>query len=243
VAAEVRTVSDIRFVQPLYTVAEAARIVDVPTSTFTRWVRGYERRPPGRAVVIGAPLLETLPAQPGSPSLPFIAVAEAMVLAAIRRQGVPMQRIRPALDVLRRQLGLEHALATQRLYTEGAEVLLDYADHAGQTDAAEAVRELVVVRSGQRVFTEVVEGYLRRISFAADGWAERLSPPRYREGEVIVDPRFSFGQPTFLRGRARVSDVLERFWAGEDLSAVAAEFGVPVAHVEDVVRVASRAAA
>jgi uncharacterized protein (DUF433 family) len=175
--------------------------------------------------------------------LPFITVAEAMVLAAIRDQGVPMQRIRPAVDALRRELGVEHALATKRLYTDGAEVLLDYAERAGQTVEADAARELVVIRSGQRVFTEVVEGYLRRISFAADGWAERLAPPQYRDGEVIVDPRFSFGQPTFVRGRARVSDVLERFWAGEDLTAVALEFGVPLAHVEDVVRVASRAAA
>jgi uncharacterized protein (DUF433 family) len=236
-------IDDIRFREALYTAAEAARIVDVPTSTLATWVHGYERRPAGRAVVHGAALLEALPADPGRASLPFITVAEAMVLAAIRHQGVPMQRIRPALEVLRRELGVEHALATRRLYTEGAELLFDYAEHTGGTAAGEAARELVVVRSGQRVFTEVVAGYLKRISFADDGWAQRLSPPQYRDAEVIVDPRFSFGQPTFSRGRARVSDVLERFWAGEDITTIAAEFGVPLPHIEDVLRVASRRAA
>lgn len=38
-----------------------------------------------------------------------------------------MQRVRPAVDALARELGLEHALAGRRLYTDGAEVLYDYA--------------------------------------------------------------------------------------------------------------------
>jgi hypothetical protein len=36
-----------------------------------------------------------------------------------------MQRIRPAIDVLSQEVGLEHALASRRLYTDGAEVLFD----------------------------------------------------------------------------------------------------------------------
>jgi uncharacterized protein (DUF433 family) len=46
----------------------------------------------------------------------------------------------------------------------------------------------------------------------------------------------------FARGAARVSDVLERFWAGDDLDSLAEDFGVPRAELEDVVRVASRRA-
>lgn len=45
------TREDIRFTVPLYTLAEAARFLDVPTSTFTTWARGYVRRPPGRPPV------------------------------------------------------------------------------------------------------------------------------------------------------------------------------------------------
>jgi uncharacterized protein (DUF433 family) len=93
------------------------------------------------------------------------------------------------------------------------------------------------------VFTEIVESYLRRITFAQDGWAERITLPQYGRATVIADPRFSFGQPTFQHGRARVADVLERFWAGEDLDDIAGEFGIPRAELEDAVRVASRRAA
>jgi len=185
--------------------------------------------------VIGEPVVTSLPAPAGSPTVPFIGLAEGMVLAVIRRQGVPLQRIRPALAVLKQELGVEHALASQKLYTDGAEVLFDYATHSGD----ESARELVVVRHGQHVFSEVVDSYLKRITFAADGWAERIRLPQYLRAEVIADPRFGFGQPTFVHGRARVSDALERFWAGDDLEAVSREFGVPVADLEDAVRVAS----
>jgi len=58
-----------------------------------------------------------------------------------------MQHIRPAIDVLARELGLEYALASRRLYTDGAEVLYDYARHASDTPEGESVRELVVVRN------------------------------------------------------------------------------------------------
>ena len=40
-----------------------------------------------------------------------------------------------------------------------------------------------------------------------------------------------------------MADVLERFWAGDDLDTLVEEFGVPRAELEDVVRVASRRAA
>jgi hypothetical protein len=56
--------------------------------------------------------------------MPFIGLAEAYALAAFRHAGVPMQRIRPAIDVLARELGVEYALASRRLYTDGAEVHL-----------------------------------------------------------------------------------------------------------------------
>jgi len=231
--------TDVRFDVPLYTVGEAARILDVPTSTFRTWVRGYVRRSAGRPDVTGEAIVAAFPARDAEPTVPFIGLAEGGVLAAIRRQGVPLQRIRPALDALSKELGIDHALASRKLYTDGAELLFDYADHESEP----AARELVVVRNGQRVFSEIVQSYLRRITFAEDGWAQRITLPQYDRATVIADPRFSFGQPTFGHGRARVKDVLERFWAGEDLEDVAGEFGIPKAELEDALRVASRRAA
>lgn len=236
------TVRDLRFDTPLYTVAEGARALDVPASTFATWVKGYVRRPPGRKRVVGAPIVTALEVRPGEPAIPFVGLAEGMVLAAVRRAGVPLQRVRPALEVLAKEIGVAHALASRALYTDGAELLFDYAQHAPGPEAA-AASELVVVRSGQRVFHEVVADYLRRIDYAPDGYARLISLPAYDKARVIADPKRSFGQPIFAHGSARLSDVLERFWVGDDIETLSEEFGVPAVEIEDALRAASRRAA
>lgn len=232
---------DLRFDVPLYTMAEAARIVSVPTSTFVTWAQGYERRSAGRPVVKGAPVVTAFDGK-GVPSVPFVGLAESLVLAAVRRSGVPMQRIRPALDAVRRELGMEYALASRRLYTDGAEMLYDYGTRP-RAPEREAALELVVVRSGQRVFTDVVADYLRRIEWADDGLASLIHVPGYVTADVVCDPERSFGKPIFVRGGARIADVLERFWVGETIEELVAEFGVPATDLEDALRVASRRAA
>jgi len=170
--------------------------------------------------------------------VPFIGFAEAYVLSAFRRAGVPMQRIRPAVKVLSTAIGVEHALASKRLYTDGAEVLYDYVTSQQEKD----LRGLTVVRIGQQQFAEIVGDYLKRVTYGEDGWASQLRLPTYERAKVVVNPRRAFGMPVVVHGGARVEDLVDRFVAGDTLAAIAEDFGVPEAEVEDVVRVATRAA-
>jgi uncharacterized protein (DUF433 family) len=211
--------------------------VGVPRSTFETWAHGYVRRPPGRKPVHGEPLLTVVNA--GDRSIPFIGLTEAMVLAAFRETGIPLQRIRPALDKLRKEHGLEHALASRRLYSDGAEVLYDYARDHGDKQ----LRLLTVVRSGQRVFHEVIDRYLTRITYGDDGFATRLVLPITEERLLEVDPQRAFGKPIFLHGGARLTDVRNRIAAGEPDEAVAADYGVPIADVRAALAEAAPAAA
>lgn len=194
--------------------------------------------------MVGAPVLTAVRKDNSrGPVIPFIGLAEGLVLTAIRHGGVPLQRIRPALARIDREFGVQHALASRRLYTDGAEVLFDYSENGDDPDAARAARELVVVPNGQRVFTDIVEAYLRRIEFAKDGYARLIHLPAYQVADVVVDPARGFGQPIFARGDARLEDAIALFRAGESLDTVAAEYGVHRADIEDAVRVATRIAA
>jgi len=233
-----------RFSTALYTVSEAARYLDVPASTLNAWAHGYTNRPAGRSAVAGVPVLTTLPRRTArQPVIPFIGLAEGAVLTAIRRSGVPLQRIRPALEQLDAQFGVSHALASSRLYSDGAEVLFDYAEATDNPGLVRAAHELVVVRNGQRVFNEVVDSYLQRLEFDDKGYVRLIRLPAYEVAEVVVDPARGFGQPIFVRGGARLDDALGLFRAGEPLDVVADEYGIPRDHLEDAVRIATRAAA
>jgi hypothetical protein len=55
--------------------------------------------------------------------IPFIGMAEGLVLTALRHEGLPLQRIRPTIARLEQEFGLQHALANRRLFTDGTEVL------------------------------------------------------------------------------------------------------------------------
>lgn len=236
---------DRRFDEPLYTLAEASRYLAVPSSTFANWANGYGKpATTNRAAAKSDPLIACLPREKhGSPVIPFIGLVEGLVLAAWRQSGVPLQRIRPALQLLDQEFGLPHALASSRLFTDGADILYDYAQGTSDELTGEALNELVVVTSGQRVFNEVVNSYLKRLEFGDDPYALRVHLPAYKLADVVVDPRRGFGQPTFKAGGARLEDALAMFQAGESLQVVADEFEVPPDQLEDAIRVAVQTAA
>jgi len=149
-----------------------------------------------------------------------------------------MQRIRPAVEVLSSGIGVDHALASRRLYTDGAEVLYDYATEHDE----EELGGLTVVRTGQR---DSLRSSVTTSSASPTG--PMAGPPgapadlpargcRRRSTPGVWD----------AAGRSRwraVEDLVDRFVAGDTLADIAEDFGVPEPEVEDVVRVATRAAA
>ncbi|KZS64409.1 hypothetical protein A4G26_10100 [Mycobacterium kansasii] len=227
---------DLRFDVPLYTLTEASRYLLVSRATLATWADGYERRPANAPTVKGQPIITALPHRAGSYArLPFVGIAEAYVLNAFRRAGVPMQRIRPSLDWLIKNVG-PHALASQDLCTDGAEVLWRFAERSGEgSPDDQVVRGLIVPRSGQYVFKEIVEHYLKQISFADDRLASMIRLPQYGEANVVLDPCRGYGQPLFDGSGVRVADVLGPLRAGATFRAVADDYGVTVAQLQDAV--------
>ncbi|MEX0153258.1 DUF433 domain-containing protein [Microbacterium sp. LMI1-1-1.1] len=146
--------------------------------------------------------------------MPFNALAEGFIIESFRRAGLPMARIRPAVEVLREEIGLENALLSERLQTDGAEILYR---NGGD--------ELVVVRNHQGVFNEVVAEFLQSLTYR-DGFARHLRLPMFESVDVVVDPERNAGQPTVDRLGVRVEDIVSRVRAGEPMVEVAEDFGL-----------------
>ena len=225
---------ELRFDVPLYTQVDASRALAMRPSTFASWARGYQRQRVGRAPVIGQPLITYLPpSHTGDPSVPFVGLAEAAFLASLRAAGVPLQRIRPALELVRDRLGVEHALASRELYTDGADLLWEVTDRDENTRAE--AKKLVVLRNGQYVFRKVVEDRLRAIHYAADGFADSLVLPDYEVATVIADPNINFGRPSFAHNGVPVDVVVGQVHAGDPIEATADDFRLSVDEVTEAV--------
>jgi uncharacterized protein (DUF433 family) len=203
---------------PLYSQAEAARIIDEPTNTVRNWAQGYAyRTTAGPQTAEG--LITVAADRIGRRSLPFIGLAEAYVIASVKKAGVPMQRIRPAIEAIRREMGTAEALLSERLKTDGVELLFDYVEDDGADQ-----RGLAVVRNKQGVFRDVVADYLQTISYS-HGLVESFRPIRYA-GSVFVDPRINSGRPSFVESGVRLVDVEGRIAAGEPLADIADDYDI-----------------
>lgn len=221
---------DRRFTQPLYTVAAAARLVGMPPSTLANWAKGYEHRFTGRPTVAKGPVITAVDAPfAGGPSIPFVGLVEAMVVQAFRRTDLSLQRIRQALAVLADQGELHHALASRKLYTDGAEILYDYARDVDDGQ----LRLLTVVRSRQRVFHDVVDAYLQRIHFDHDPWATEVVVPVTEREILRIRPSVASGDPLFVHGGAPLSAVVSRFRAGEPVESIAGDYEVPADEIRE----------
>jgi uncharacterized protein (DUF433 family) len=73
-----------------------------------------------------------------------------------------------------------------------------------------------------------------------DRYPLRLTLKAYQGADVIIDPRFAFGQPVLKHEKIRVEDILDAIWAGESYLTIAGEFGVTPDAVEAVIRSATR---
>jgi uncharacterized protein (DUF433 family) len=172
--------------------------------------------------------------------VPFVGFTEAYVASVFHRvHGLKWNYIRKALARIQRRTGLEHALASELLYTDGAQIVVD--ESAGTSEDETQVMLLVEAVSDNYVFTEVIRDYLTRIEYAPDGWAQQIVLPT-QEPVAAVSPYKAYGQPLTLRGGARIVDILDRFEGNESFSEIAEDFGLPSEDVEEVIRAFYQAA-
>lgn len=215
-----------RFSDPLLSIQETARHLDMPDRTLQRWLHHES--------AAGAPLVHGVePNKRGWPSLPFVAIVEAYVLRSLRGY-LSMTKIREAAEAVRIAFGDEYGLATRQIATDGVDIFVEYADG-----------DLARARDGQRPIREVIKDYLRYITWEqSDPYPYRLRLRQYPDvAPVIIDPRFGWGAPVVAENKVQVDAIVSLWDAGESLETVADEYGLSREQVEAICRVAHRRAA
>ena len=174
-----------RLLLPHYQVQEAARYARVDPGTVVRWQKGA-----GGAGDALAPRQRRV-------ALSYMQLIELAVVAALRKAGVKLYRIRDAREYFAKTLQSEFPFAEYRFKTDGERLFNDYAEIVGPKQGRGKL--LRPDQQGQLAFAPVI-GRLKEFDYERPRRVIRWRVGGERSA-VVIDPRVSFGAPV-VRGVA-----------------------------------------
>jgi uncharacterized protein (DUF433 family) len=213
----------------LYGLGQVDRILGLRSGTARRWIEGYSRG--GKTY---PPVIREAPT--GSEIATWGEFVETRLLAEYRDAGVPLIRMRPAIEALRAEVGTQYPLASARTWldVEGRELVRRVQDEVG----LDRHLALVVVRTGQRVldWSRPAEKFRRSVVWTSERQdaQPRLIRPVQDLEDVVIDPLRGFGEPV-VRG-VPTEVIAELVRAGDSPSMIAELYELPRDQVDAAVR-------
>lgn len=197
-----------RLFVPNYRIKDAAKYARIAPQTVSSW---HETPNSNRRGTLGS--------KDAGQALSYMQLIEVAVVAAFRKSGVSLSKIRAAREYVGTQLKAEFPFAEYRFKTDGRELWMDYA----QIEAESGDRKLLLAtQKGQLAWTDII-GRLQEFDYEKDGLAVRWFVGG-KDSEVIIDPRIQFGAPAISGVPTWVFK--GRWEAGEELGEIADDFGV-----------------
>lgn len=201
-----------RLYLPTYQVGEAARYAQISPQTVAQWHK-IEKA--------------VLSKREDRAALTYFQLIEVAVVAAFRKAGVPLQRIRAARDYVAHALKSEFPFAEFRFKEEAKHLWLD----SEQVDLKPGT-VLQADQAGQLAWEGII-GRLHEFEYEKEGivlkWhVAGIGVP------IIIDPRISFGAPA-VRGTPTWV-IKGRYEAGESDSDIAEDFDIEKTAVREALK-------
>jgi uncharacterized protein (DUF433 family) len=207
----------------MYSEAEAARLLRVPSSTLNYWLEGGTRRDK-----MYQPIIREHP-RGGHPPVTWAEFVECTWLRQYRRiNGVSMSELRAFITSLRERFDVPYPLAHFKPFANQGQLVVV---RETQTEVGlDPELCLVAEVSGQLVLTAPADAYVHRIE-----WDEHQDipvawrPHDDRDSPVRINPEIRFGRPS-VRGIS--TDVLwEQAEDGSTAQEIADDYGLTVGDV------------
>lgn len=210
----------------IYTASEAATYARISTEKFVRWILGTKSRRP-------AVQARLEPEKNPERWVTFLDFVQAMAIRDIHftRRHIPLDKIREAVEMARKQFGIDYPFArkhTTYLLGDSSDIRLSI-DGYGLVEASGANKNQLVIRP-------VAEQYLQDVSFDAAGWANGYTPFKWKEHAIVFDPHRNFGAPFVKPGRYTVATLCNAYESEGGYNEAAKAYGVRVEAVETAVK-------
>lgn len=205
--------------RPLYSIGEAARLLQLPAETLRRWLEGATR-----AGVEYPPVIRPEPIH--SDAVSWGEFVEAGLLRGYREKRLSLQKMRPFIAGAREAWGVPYPLAHFRPMILEQKALV-YA--LQQETSLDPRLYLVHSEADQMLLAPPVQDFLDRVEFDPAGIVNRIRPSGLST-PVVIDPEVSFGVPN-IKG-VRTELVAESVAAGESREDAALSWGLGMAEID-----------
>jgi len=203
----------------VYSIAEVARLVEMPYSTARAWYIEKNRQ--------ASQILHTdYAGVDGQFVVSFLDLIDANAVRQFRSANVSFAIIRRSYEILSEQLSTSHPFAHSDLDTDGKRILVDASAQIGDASLSD-----VIDRQG---FFYEMRNRLKHVEYD-EGTKLASRWPIFKD--VLIDPDVAYGKPA-IDGTSTLTSVISRqyFANGEDAELVADLFSVSESQVLNAMR-------
>ncbi|CAG5073133.1 Putative antitoxin VapB45 [Dyadobacter sp. CECT 9623] len=210
----------------IYTIADIASILNLPAGKVRRWMKEYWNAQfrssdgVGFSEGSGRNLVTN-----------FHTLIEFFIFYQLRSEGVSMQRIVKAHQLLANIFDTKYPFASSKVLTDGKQILFE-----GKTNEIIQADQTL-----QIIIKDIIEPFCKKIDFNHSELAERFYPLG-KEHAIIVDPHRRFGQPLVGNSNILAETVHLLLAGGESETTIKNLYDLSSKEIRDVILFYQRAA-
>lgn len=207
----------------IYTIPEVAELVNAPQAAVRVWVEGHTGKQD--------PVIDNqLGKVGGKTAVSFANLMELRFIARFSAAGVALREIRAIMKEASETLEHPHPFATRTIFkTDGRKIVADIARRNGLN----LIYDLKT--KNYEMPNVVMKSFKENVFFDPSGEAMAWTPRPNIAPNVIVHPKFSFGQPVLDVSRIPTAIIAKAVKAEGSASFVAEIYEVPEKHVRQAV--------
>lgn len=158
----------------------------------------------------------------GNLAVNFYTLIEFYTFYQLREKGISSQMIKKAHQKIAKELNTLYPFA-RNIHTDGREIWYEFLENIVNADGKQQIS-----------IKPILLPFLTKIEFNKDDIADRYFPLS-KSRQVVVDPKYQFGQPTITGTGIKVETIAQLYKGGESPQNIAALYNLKPNQVKDAI--------
>jgi uncharacterized protein (DUF433 family) len=218
--------------QGIYTITDAALILNFPASKLRTWINTY-----WRTIYKEIPAIKNddfyIWGESRSTAFNFYTLIEIFTVMSLRNLGVTFKTINSARNELSRILNTKYPFAFENLMSDGKKIII----------TLDEFKLLELGTNGQTALRKIIEPFCKKLDFDKQNELAYRYWPLGKSSSIVVDPKHGFGRPTISGTNISIDAINNLLIAGEKKEDIAYLYDLSMEQIEQVNRFSNRVAA